>query len=310
MQSWGDCMEYDVSKDRDIYIGGSDIPAIMGISTFKTRFQLLLEKAGLEENGFTGNKYTVYGQQLEPQIRDYINSCDASEPPFVPNRVIAGDFRAHTDGFNGKRVLEIKTTSHIYSELADYRVYLVQLLKYMEVNGVKDGLLAVYERPSDFCTEFDSARLIIYDVSLADWEPLLAEINYEIDRFRADLERLKKNPLLSEEDFQPSELVTLSQKVIKFEQQLAELKAIEAECKKAKATLYEEMKKHGVKSWDTPNGTKITLVADTKGSVKTVRVFDVERFTAEYPATAEQFMKDVEQKTPGKRGYVKITLPK
>lgn len=303
-------MEYDVRERRNDFIGGSDVPIIMGLSTFKTRYELLQEKAGLEENDFTGNRYTVYGQQLEPQIRDYINSCNASEQPFVPNRVIDGDFRAHTDGFNGKCVLEIKTTSNIYSELADYKVYLVQLLKYMEVNCVKDGLLAVYERPSDFCTEFDSTRLHIYDVSLADWETLLAEINYEIDRFRADLEKLKKNPLLSEEDFQPSELVTLSQKVIKFEQQLAELKAIEAECKKAKATLYEAMKKHGVKSWDTPNGTKITLVAETKGSVKTVRVFDVERFTAEYPATAEQFMKDVEQKTPGKRGYVKITLPK
>ena len=45
----------NVRVDREKYIGGSDIPIIMGISQFKTRFDLLLEKAGLKENTFDGN---------------------------------------------------------------------------------------------------------------------------------------------------------------------------------------------------------------------------------------------------------------
>ena len=45
----------------------------MGISHFKTRFDLLLEKAQLKENDFDGNEYTKYGDILEPQIREYIN---------------------------------------------------------------------------------------------------------------------------------------------------------------------------------------------------------------------------------------------
>ena len=48
----------DVTKDRHKYIGGSDIPIIMGISDFKTRFDLLLEKAQLKEDDFEGNVYT------------------------------------------------------------------------------------------------------------------------------------------------------------------------------------------------------------------------------------------------------------
>ena len=44
--------EFDVAEGRDKYIGGSDIPVIMGLSPFKTRWQLLLEKAGLEESSF------------------------------------------------------------------------------------------------------------------------------------------------------------------------------------------------------------------------------------------------------------------
>ena len=66
-------MEYDVTIDRDLYIGGSDVPVIMGISTFNTRWGLLQEKAGLKENTFNGTKYTEYGNVLEPKIRDYIN---------------------------------------------------------------------------------------------------------------------------------------------------------------------------------------------------------------------------------------------
>lgn len=304
-----DEMAYDVTEDRASYIGGSDIPIIMGLSPFKTRFQLMLEKAGLEENEFTGNKYTVYGQQLEPKIRDYVNG-QMGDSPFVPNRVYDGDFRAHTDGFNGECVLEIKTTSHIYSTLDEYKIYLVQLLKYMEVNEVVHGLLAVYERPSDFSEEFDFNRLYLYPVDLDCYGELLAEINFEIDRFRKDLARLKDNPLLSEQDFIPAELVTLSTKVAKFEQQLANMKTLEKELKKAKAKLYKQMDAHGVKTWATTNGTKITRVDATPSTVETVEEFDMERFAAECPETVKQYTKAVEKKTPGRSGYVKITLPK
>lgn len=110
--------EFDVSQDRDKYIGGSDIPAILGISKFTTRWQLLLEKAGLEERTFAGNRYTEYGHIIEPQIREYINqTCHTN---FVPNRVINGDLRLHTDGFNGECVLEVKSTSDIHEKVEGY----------------------------------------------------------------------------------------------------------------------------------------------------------------------------------------------
>lgn len=305
-------IHYDVTEDRACYIGGSDIPVIMGLSSFKTHFQLLLEKAGLEVDDFTGNKYTVYGQQLEPKIRAYINDVYSPYVPFVPNRTIVGDIRAHTDGFNGNCVLEIKTTSHIYGCVDDYKVYLVQLLKYMEVNAVDLGLLAVYERPEDFSTEFDEERLYLYHIRLDCYKELLAEINVELDRFRADLARLKENPLLTEQDFIPSahELITLSNNVVAFEQQLAEIKAIEKKCKEAKAALFEEMTKHGVKSWTTPNGTKITRVDGIDGKVEIVTEFDITAFKEENPALYEMYLKEVQKKTAGRSGYVKITLPK
>ena len=299
--------EFDVSQDRDKYIGGSDLPVICGISKFKTRWQLLLEKAGLAEDTFGGNPYTRYGHYIEPFIRDHINLVYNTN--FIPNRVINGDLRCHTDGFNGECVLEIKSTSEIYSTVDSYKVYLVQLVKYMEQNEVDKGILAVYERPEDLNREFDAQRLQVFEVRLEDYRQLLEYVNREIDKFRADRDRLKENPLLCEQDFLPAgNLVTLADKVAKFESQLAALKEIEIQCKEAKKQLYNEMLKRGVKSWSMPNGTKITMVAETPGSTKMVTEFDSEAFKEENPGLYSKYLKKVEKKTNGKAGYVRISL--
>ena len=301
--------EFDVSQDRDQYIGGSDIPAILGISKFTTRWQLLLQKAGLEERNFSGNRYTDYGHIIEPQIRAHINLIYNTN--FMPNRVINEDLRLHTDGFNGECVLEIKSTSDIHPSVDGYKSYLVQLVKYMEQNEVSKGILAVYERPEDFSPVFDAARLQVFEITLDEHHNLLAHVNKEIEKFRSDLARLKENPLLSEQDFLPGgNLIALADKVAKFENQLAAMKEIEAQCKDAKKALYDEMAKRGVTSWTTPNGTKITMVAEVPASVKTVGEFDMERFKKECPATFDTYCRLVEKKVSGKAGYVRITVPK
>lgn len=305
------CVEYgefDVSQDRDKYIGGSDLPVICGISKFKTRWQLLLEKAGLAENTFEGNPYTRYGHYIEPFIRDHINLVYNTQ--FLPNRVINGDIRCHSDGFNGECVLEIKSTSHIFSTVDGYKVYLVQLVKYMEQNQVEKGILAVYDRPGDMSQEFDPKRLQVFEITLDDYKNLLDYVNREIDKFRTDLERLKENPLLSEQDFLPAgNLVALADKVAKLENKLAALKEIENQCKEAKNALYNEMLKRKVKSWTMPNGTKLTMVMETPGSTKKVEEFDTEAFKADCPGIYQKYLKTVEKKTNGKAGYVRITIP-
>lgn len=301
-------MEYDVTLNRNDFIGGSDIPVIMGISSFKTRYELLLEKAGLKENEFHGNKYTEYGHIIEPQIREYINKKYNTN--FEPNQIINGDFRGHTDGFDGACVLEVKSTSHIFKTVDEYKVYLVQLVKYMAENNVKKGLLAVYERPEDFNEVFDEKRLTIYEIDIKDYKTLLEEVNTEIDRFRADLSRLKENPLLCEEDFQPNELVMLSNKVLVFENRLAEYKALEAEYKEMKQQLFEAMQKHDVKSWNTVNGVKITRVDGTEPTIKIEKELDTESLKADLPEIYEKYVVEKEKRVSGKSGYVKITLPK
>lgn len=298
----------DVTKDRNLYLGGSDIAAVLNISKFKTRWQLLQEKAGIEESDFKGNAYTEYGNILEPKIRDYINQIWATN--FVEGKIINGFMRYHADGvdYDKGMVLEIKTTSTIHEKVEDYSYYLCQLLTGMEMFGYTDGILAVYERPEDFNEEFDADRLTIYSVKRKDYEAYIEYIKEEVKRFRSDWLRLLENPFLSEEEMQPTELVEVADKLLALESQLEVYKQIEAEYKSLKAELKAGMEKYRIKRWTTPSGTKITLVPD--GEDKTVRELDVDGLKRDLP---ELFRNDedggymVPKTKKGKAGYVRIT---
>lgn len=192
-------MQASVSEDRQNYLGGSDIPIIMGISPFKTYYQLLKEKAGLEEIVQVENEYIDYGNLMEPKIRDYINKTRSTN--FVENKKTIDHIRCHTDGFNGEEILEIKTTSKTHKKLSTYKNYLVQLLFYMMNYNLKKGLLAIYKRPKDFNEELDFERLTIYEVDINDFQDLCIEINQAVDKYFIDKKRLEENVLLGEEDF-------------------------------------------------------------------------------------------------------------
>jgi len=305
----------NVRVDRDKYIGGSDIPIIMGISQFKTRFDLLLEKAGLKENTFDGNEYTEYGNIMESKIRDYVNKQLGKS--FVEGKHIDGDIRCHTDGEDYTTILEIKTTSQIHNTVDEYKVYLVQLLFYMEHTNRQAGILAVYDRPEDFNKEFDENRLQLFTIRIENYKELLEQINKAVEQFRIDLEKAKENPFITEEDLLPVDLTEIANKVVLIENKLAEYKAIEEESKKVKAQLKKAMEDYGKKTWETPNGTKITLVEDTPDKEIEVEYYDEKKFIdenaelheayhnklAEYKETRKEIKK-------GKSGYVKITLPK
>lgn len=304
-----------VTIDRDKYLGGSDIPIIMGISPFKTRFDLLLEKAGLKEDDFIGNEYTEYGNKLEPQIRDYINQNRADK--FEEGKYIENDIRCHTDGINSDTVLEIKTTSQIHSDIDDYKVYLVQLLFYMFHTDREYGKLAIYERPDDFNEKFDVKRLTQYDIRLQDYKDLLEQINKAVEQFRIDLVKVKENPFITEEELLPVNLSELSNKVIALEVEVAEAKKKEIQLKELKTQLKTAMVDRGIKKWETPNGTKITLVEDKPDETIIEKIFNEDLFRSEnlelverYELKQAEYLEEKEVVKKGKTGYVRITLPK
>lgn len=107
-----------------------------------------------------------------------------------------------------------------------------------------------------------------------------------------------------------NELVTISKAVVVLEQRMAAYKDLEAEYKRMKQALFDAMDKHDVKSWETPNGAKITRVDAVPATIKTVTAFDEDTFKKENPALYGMYQHDIEKKTAGKSGYVKITLAK
>lgn len=297
-------MQKSVKEDREKYIGGSDIPVIVGISPFKTRYELLLEKAGLKEEDFEGNRFTEYGNLMEEKIRSYINK--KYDTAFVEGKHIEGDIRCHTDGENKDYILEIKTTFEIHENIDDYKTYLVQLLFYMYHTKRHLGMLAVYERPEDFNEEFEKERLHIYSIKIEDYQELINKINNAVDQFRIDLQKLKENPFLTEEDLLPVDLTKISYKIIALENKLKEYKKMEQEQKELKEQLKKAMEEKGIKSWQTPNGAKITLVED--GKDKEVMKFNESKFKEENEDIYNSYLETKIQK--GKNGYVLITLPK
>ena len=310
-------MQESVKQDREKYIGGSDIPVIMNLSPYKSRYDLLLEKAGYKVDSFEGNAYTEYGNKLEPMIRDYINMSFPSERAFKEGKHVReaepGEsigVRCHTDGENPLSILEIKTTATIYEDVNEYKLYLVQLLFYMIECGRKSGLLAVYERPEDLSEVFEPERLHRYSIDIERYTSLVEEIKRAVELFKEDLEKVKANPFITEEELLPAEIPDIASRILAFEYQLKALKEIEKKVKADKARLKEAMERSGVKSWKTPNGCRITLIPDANDIVTTEKVFDIESFKAKEPLIYEQYLTDKTTVKKGKTGYVLITVPK
>lgn len=313
-------MQDTVNKDREKFIGGSDIPIIMELSPYKTRFDLLLEKAGLKVDEFKGNVFTAYGNTMESKIRDYVNTitgeaflegkhiCDVPAKWGInPNGM---KIRCHTDGECSDIILEVKTTSQLYDTIDDYQLYLVQLLFYMSMTDKENGILAVYKRPDDMDETFNKENLQLFNIRMEEHLGLIERINVAVARFLEDLQKVKSNPFITEEELLPAEIPDIASRIVAFEQQLSMMKEIEKKVKDEKERLKNAMERAGVKKWETPNGYKITLIPDADDKVVEETTFNAEKFMNENPELCEKYMETKNVIKKGKKGYVRITSPK
>lgn len=187
----------NVTRGRNKYVGGSDVPVILGLSKFKNQYQLAQEKTGIVKSEFTGNEYTQFGNAMEPQIREYINLTTDFE--FIETSDVDEKLRirSNTDGVDHeqKTLLEIKT----HGKIPTYQIYNAQMQLYMFQSKLDKGLLALYERPKDFNVEFDSERLQINHV--VKNERFVQEILEEIRLFWLRVDWLEQNQGASEHDY-------------------------------------------------------------------------------------------------------------
>lgn len=95
---------------RNRGIGASDAPVIMGVSPWKTPYQLWEEKMGVVK-GMSGNWATRRGNDLEPLARKtYELMTDLDMPPVLAVHPVYDFMRASLDGYNfeARKILEIK----------------------------------------------------------------------------------------------------------------------------------------------------------------------------------------------------------
>jgi putative phage-type endonuclease len=147
--------------ERKLGIGGSDMPIIMGLSSYKTPYQLYLEKSEIVVSPDETSQYQYWGSILEGVIRDEFskrNNVKVETPDTIvhPNY----DFiRANIDGYipEWNAVLEVKCASSFASkqwgdEGSDIipMQYLVQVAHYCSVTNSDSAHIAVLIGGNDY----------------------------------------------------------------------------------------------------------------------------------------------------------------
>lgn len=142
------------SMNRKGFIGGSDIPIILGLSSYKTPLELYIDKTSELGSAWEETEQQKWGKLLEPVIlQEYANKhgvCVQSNVDFIhkdyPHLI------GHLDGFipETKTVIEIKTANHFTKhewgeENSDemYLPYLCQVAFYCSVANVDEAVVAV-----------------------------------------------------------------------------------------------------------------------------------------------------------------------
>lgn len=311
----------NVTVDRQKYIGGSDLPNILGLNLKygTTVFEWAKIKAGIIPNNFKGNIYTKYGQLMEPVIRDYINATQ--ETNFVEDTCVSEilGLRGNCDGIDRDNALLLEIKTH-GAELDD-EYYSNQMQFYMELFNIDTCWLVGYERPENFYTgtdyeieyddcffdtTFDESRVSIQPIerNKKKWDKIMDSIL----RFKKCVTALKKNPNMTEDQFNKlfygADLVTTLNKVAKMEKSLLKFKELDKQYKEAKEKLYDLFDERNIKTFDT--GTmKITKVDP---SSSTSIVYNMEKLQEENPKI--DLKKYQSTKTTNKKGYILITAKK
>lgn len=141
-------------QERRKGIGGSDMPIILGLSSYKTPYQLFLEKTGLIEDSYEENQLQYWGSRLEPIIREEFalrNKVEVETPKTLVHPF--NDYlRANIDGFipAWNAILEVKCSTQYMADLWGERgsniipvAYLIQVAHYCIVTNADCAYIAV-----------------------------------------------------------------------------------------------------------------------------------------------------------------------
>ncbi|EGP4894888.1 endonuclease [Enterococcus faecium] len=278
----------NVTEKRTQYVGGSDVPVILGLSKYKTQFELAKEKAGIVQPDKSSNPYIQFGNKMEPLIRDYINTMNSLN--FHPDTFINKDdmIRSNVDGIDleNKMLLEIKTHGANPTE----KVYEAQMQLYFHQTDCDYGWLAMYHRPKDFDLEFDRKNLVIKEIERD--QGYIEKILDSIETFWIRVEYLKEKPDMTEQEYYSigNDIDKLVARVERFELQMLEFeekaKLIKAQQKNFREQLYQKMEENDIKKIDTGDLVITRVLPTTRKSI------DSTKLKKEKPDIYDQYLKE------------------
>jgi putative phage-type endonuclease len=166
-------------------IGGSDMPIILGLSSYKTPYQLYLEKCGLLDDSREESQVQYWGNQLEVVIRKEFRKRNRVkvETPDTQIHPFYDFLRGNLDGWIPKwnAVFEVKCSHAFMGQLwgesgSDVipMEYLVQVAFYCSVMNASEARIAVLIGGNDY-REFRYLRDLeleqtIIDAACGFWE--------------------------------------------------------------------------------------------------------------------------------------------
>lgn len=148
-------------EERKLGIGGSDMPIIMGLSSYKTPYQLYLEKIGEIETSQDMTEFQYWGHRLEGIVRDEFSQRNnvTVECPDTIVHPFYSFLRGNIDGYipEWNAVLEVKCSSgfmaHEWGEDGSDVIplpYLVQVAHYCAVTNADCAYIAVLIGGNDY----------------------------------------------------------------------------------------------------------------------------------------------------------------
>lgn len=277
----------NVTEKRTQYVGGSDVPVILGLSKYKTQYELAREKAGIIQPEFISNPYIQFGNKMEPFIREYINTVNSLN--FITETFVDKQnmIRSNVDGIDleNKILLEIKTHGANPTE----KVYEAQMQLYFHQTGCSYGWLAMYHRPSDFDLEFDRENLVIKEIERDTG--YIEKILDAIETFWIRVEYLKEKPDMTESEYYSigNDVDKLVARVERFELEMLEFekktKVLKEQQKEYRELLYQKMEENDIKKIDTGDIVITRVLPTTRLSV------DSTRLEKEKPDIYDQYLK-------------------
>ena len=143
----------DVKTDRHLFIGGSDIASVMGLSRYKTPLRLWAEKTGrLEQPDLSDNEAVETGVKLEQFVADMFSAKTGKTVRRAPKKYTHPKYSymaAHIDRLitGTDELLECKTASAFKKNEWDGdeipKEYILQVMWYLGITGRKTGYIAV-----------------------------------------------------------------------------------------------------------------------------------------------------------------------